>query len=79
MKAFLTSKILTNLAKINGPLANLEFTPRKRNVQGKNVLTTGRCDLTRNAKRQSLTLTLPCVFKASIITEKFFDAFMLKV
>ena len=30
-------KILTNLTKINGPLANLEFTLRKRNFQGKNV------------------------------------------
>ena len=37
MKAFLTLKILINLTKINGPLANLEFTLRKRNIQGKNM------------------------------------------
>jgi hypothetical protein len=37
MKAFLTSKILTNLTKINCPLVNLEFTLQKRNVQGKNI------------------------------------------
>ena len=30
-------KILTNLTKINGPLANLEFTPPKRNIQEKNM------------------------------------------
>jgi hypothetical protein len=30
-------KILTNLIKIKGPHANLEFTPLKRNIQGKNV------------------------------------------
>ena len=37
MKAFLTLKILTNLTKINGSLANLEFTLRKRNFQEKNM------------------------------------------
>ncbi|MCP4260085.1 MAG: hypothetical protein GY774_21595 [Planctomycetes bacterium] len=30
-------KILIDLIKINCPLANLEFTPPKRNIQGKNV------------------------------------------
>jgi hypothetical protein len=37
MKAFLTVKILINIAKINNPLANLEFIPPTRNIQGKNV------------------------------------------
>jgi hypothetical protein len=37
VKAFLMLKILTNLIKIKGPHANLEFTPLKRNIQGKNV------------------------------------------
>ena len=38
IKAFPTLKILTNIiTKINNPLADLEFTPPKRNIEGKNM------------------------------------------